>query len=167
MNKNLRFFLGAIPALLCMILIFYFSSQTAADSSETSETFIQEILTQVFPEFVEESPQEQKNRVETLQFFVRKTAHFSLYALLSLLLLFAFLQLFSFYKAVFSAFLCSALYAISDEIHQSFVPGRSCELRDICIDSLGALTALCIVILIYYFICKCRKKQNEPPHSIV
>ena len=102
MNKNLRFFLGAIPALLCMILIFYFSSQTAADSSETSKTFIQEILTQVFPEFVEESPQEQKNRVETLQFFVRKTAHFSLYALLSLLLLFAFLQLFSPFTKRFS-----------------------------------------------------------------
>jgi len=167
MKPFLRFFLCAIPALLCMILIFNFSSQSAVQSSETSGSFIHEILIQIFPEFQEESPKEQKSTVETLQFFVRKTAHFSIYALLSLLLLLAFLQLFTFYKASFSAFLCSALYAISDEIHQSFIPGRSCELRDVCIDSLGALTALCFVILIYRFICRYRKRHKEPPHNIV
>ncbi len=167
MKPVLRFSLCAIPALLCMILIFSLSSQTAVESSETSESFIHEILTQVFPEFVEESLEVQKNRIETLQFFVRKTAHFSLYALLSLLLLFAFLQLFTFYKASFSSLLCSTLYAVSDEIHQSFIPGRSCELRDVFIDSLGAFTALCFMILIYHVFCQYRKKRKNTPHSIV
>ena len=41
------------------------------------------------------------------------------------------------------------LYAVSDEIHQLFVPGRSCELRDVFIDSLGVLTALIILFIIY------------------
>ena len=31
-----------------------------------------------------------------------------------------------------------ALYACSDEFHQYFVPGRSCKLFDVCVDSTGA-----------------------------
>jgi VanZ family protein len=34
------------------------------------------------------------------------------------------------------------LYAISDEIHQSFVPGRSPRALDVGIDTLGALVGL-------------------------
>lgn len=40
------------------------------------------------------------------------------------------------------------LYAVTDEFHQSFVPDRSCELRDIIIDSLGVLTGILIVMII-------------------
>ena len=40
------------------------------------------------------------------------------------------------------AFAIGALYAVSDEIHQIFVPGRSCELRDILIDSAGVLVGI-------------------------
>ena len=32
-----------------------------------------------------------------------------------------------------------SLYGIIDEIHQSFVPGRSCSFLDWCADTLGAL----------------------------
>ena len=41
------------------------------------------------------------------------------------------------------------LYAISDEFHQYFVPGRSCELRDMCIDSAGVAVGciICMIIL--------------------
>ncbi|MDY6314114.1 MAG: VanZ family protein, partial [Clostridia bacterium] len=45
--------------------------------------------------------------------------------------------------------LCSALYAASDEFHQLFVPGRSGEFRDVCLDSAGALTGILIFILIW------------------
>ena len=40
-------------------------------------------------------------------------------------------------------------YAITDEIHQTFIPGRSGEIRDVIIDSFGILTGLliCIVFL--------------------
>lgn len=31
-----------------------------------------------------------------------------------------------------------ALYACSDELHQYFVPGRSCKFFDVCVDSTGA-----------------------------
>jgi VanZ family protein len=40
------------------------------------------------------------------------------------------------------ALLLTILYAISDEFHQTFIPGRNGMLMDVFIDSLGGLTAL-------------------------
>ena len=39
---------------------------------------------------------------------------------------------------IFSFILCF-LYAVSDEYHQKFIPGRHCKLMDIGFDSLGML----------------------------
>lgn len=39
----------------------------------------------------------------------------------------------------------AVLYAASDELHQYFVPGRSCELRDVLIDACGAAAGVVIV----------------------
>ena len=56
------------------------------------------------------------------------------------------------------------LYAISDEIHQTFIPGRSGEIRDVIIDSLGIFTGLliCIVFLklVHKFIDKLKQKRK-------
>ena len=41
-----------------------------------------------------------------------------------------------------AAWLIGTAYALTDEFHQSFVPGRSCELRDVVIDSCGVLTGV-------------------------
>jgi VanZ family protein len=43
---------------------------------------------------------------------------------------------------IFIVILLSALFAVSDEIHQSFVPGRDADLFDVLADLLGALTSL-------------------------
>ena len=37
------------------------------------------------------------------------------------------------------------LYAVTDEVHQYFVPGRSCELRDALIDACGVAAGVAIV----------------------
>ena len=42
----------------------------------------------------------------------------------------------------------SILYAISDEIHQSFVPFRDAGIKDILIDSLGICSAMIIGLII-------------------
>ena len=46
-----------------------------------------------------------------------------------------------------SIILC-IIYATSDEIHQLFVPGRACQLRDILIDSIGSITGVYLYKLI-------------------
>ena len=42
------------------------------------------------------------------------------------------------------AFLVTALYALSDEFHQSFVPGRHPDPWDVAFDVAGALVALAL-----------------------
>ena len=48
----------------------------------------------------------------------------------------------------FLAIIICILYAISDKLHQLFVIGRSCELRDVFIDSLGSVSGIIIYNLI-------------------
>ena len=45
------------------------------------------------------------------------------------------------------SWLIGTAYAVTDEFHQSFVPGRSCEFRDIVIDSCGVLTGVLAALL--------------------
>jgi len=157
-----RFILYALPAIFCMILIFHLSSQTAVQSSETSGSIIEEILEHIIPQFADKPADEQQKNIDALQFIVRKGAHFSIYALLSILLFLPFSQItHSFPVMLLTAFLFSFLYAVSDEWHQSFIPGRSCELRDVLIDSAGALCGLVLLIIVRHCIQLLKKKHGH------
>jgi VanZ family protein len=50
-------------------------------------------------------------------------------------------------KAYFIAVIISTLYALSDEFHQSFVPTRDANIRDIAADIIGSLLAAGIIYL--------------------
>jgi len=64
---------------------------------------------------------------------LRKIAHMVEYGIFFLLLARAMK------KPLIWSIVLSILYAISDEFHQSFVPGRNMALLDICFDSTGVL----------------------------
>jgi VanZ family protein len=51
----------------------------------------------------------------------------------------------------FVAFVLTALYAASDEFHQTFVSGRSGQPLDVLIDSFGAIIFLIICYMIASF----------------
>ena len=53
--------------------------------------------------------------------------------------------------------LIGTAYAVTDEIHQSFVPGRSCEVRDVVIDSCGVAAG----VLLCRIIKKWKKGQSH------
>ena len=146
MRKFFKIFFWLLTVAL-MVMIFCFSSQIAKESQETSEGFTKKVL-MLFNSFRELSPEKQENIIESVQFIVRKTAHFSAYGALGLSLFSALLLTFTKKFLWLWAFIISVLYAISDEIHQSFVPGRSMEARDVLIDSTGALLGILFVVLI-------------------
>jgi len=75
-----------------------------------------------------------------LQTVVNKGGHMIGYGLLAL----AFWRMFEFEERRFwLAWLLAVLYALTDEYHQSFVPGRHPSLFDALVfDALGALIAL-------------------------
>ncbi len=89
--------------------------------------------------------------ISFFDFVFKKTAHVFVYAVLFLLVYKAMTQSFvktklfqqkkQFYVISLSFILC-LLYACSDEIHQSFVNGRTASLRDIGYDSLGMLIVI-------------------------
>lgn len=54
----------------------------------------------------------------------------------------------------------SLFYAIFDEIHQAFVPGRSTELKDVIVDFSGAILGIATVALVYLIIRRRHKKRT-------
>ncbi|MCB9421270.1 MAG: VanZ family protein [Ardenticatenaceae bacterium] len=70
---------------------------------------------------------------------VKKGAHFLAYALLAIL---AWRVFDGRKRPYLYAIVFTILYAISDEYHQTFVPGRNGQLVDVVIDSLGGAAAL-------------------------
>lgn len=54
----------------------------------------------------------------------------------------------------------SLFYAIFDEIHQAFVPGRSTELKDVLVDFSGAMLGIAAIAIIYIWIRHRRKKRT-------
>lgn len=122
------------PAAFWMILIFSASadSQSVAHTSRIIGPFCRWIY-----------PNVSQEQVETVQFIVRKGAHMSEYALLSVLLLYALsTNRGDPRRWISSAWVLSAAYAAADEFHQLFVPGRNPAVLDVLIDSTGAALGL-------------------------
>lgn len=128
-------------------LIWWFSAQNADESGSMSDSIVYAIVKATAGRGVSEKTV--MTITEMLTFYFRKFAHFFIYTVFSVTM-FSFIRRFRI-KKISMPFISSAiciLYAISDEIHQYFVPGRSCEARDVFIDSCGILTGLVIIYLI-------------------
>lgn len=95
--------------------------------------------------------------LSTLNFVLRKTGHFSVYAVLSFLLFRAWRASLGYARDVWSArasvvaLACSVIVASLDEFHQSFSPGRTPAVHDVVLDTFGAIFAqmLLLVFLIH------------------
>lgn len=149
MKKKGKMIILTIIIILWMAFIFSMSAKNSTQSSSISGGFTYKILSMFFAQFRSIDKTTQDSIVEGLQFVVRKGAHFTAYAILGGLC-FAYLRALDKFKLKINfiiALVISALYAASDELHQYFVPGRSCEIRDVMIDSLGALTGITVVII--------------------
>lgn len=124
--------------LSVMAAIFFFSSQNAAVSGKTSTGFTEKIIRAIGMD-KRLSDAEIAAAAEKLDYVVRKSAHFTIYAALGF---FVFLLLSSYRHASAKTLLYSIiwafLYSCSDEIHQHFVPGRAMLARDVLIDTCGS-----------------------------
>ena len=143
-----------ILIVLWMGLIFSFSSDNASESTNKSDGVIIRICETVLNRSLSDS--EKKEYTSKYIVPVRKSAHFTLYFILGILT-FIFVKDFTNmnYKVVLISVLVVLLYSISDEVHQLFVPGRSGEIRDVLIDTLGGFISCNILYLIY------RRKLHE------
>ena len=137
--------------------IFGFSGATASESGNTSKKIsavVFEVVKDIFPI----APEAEEDAYFLCDKIIRKTAHFTEFLLLSActLLLSRSYRL----KLKTSALIAGVyglIYAITDEVHQLFVPGRSCEVLDVCIDFAGVLTGIAITSFV---ILQCRKRKG-------
>lgn len=144
MRNKVYKIISIVLVVLWCILVFYLSAEVADDSSETSGSVIKYILKIIFGNIDEITLESITNNVQGI---VRKIAHFVLYTLGGILI-YNMVQYFLFSKKqiVILSWLLGNCYAFTDEVHQLFVVGRSGELRDVCIDSLGVIFGICIIL---------------------
>ena len=133
-----------------VILIFVLSAQPATDSSRLSRGLTRKIL-EWFAFFRNLDEATKLKIISGLQFVVRKSAHFSVYGLLGCLALLngGCYEKLKKHKLWYASIFC-LLYALTDEFHQKFVPGRSGELRDVFIDFSGSIFGITVTIVICY-----------------
>ena len=147
----LKRYLLWLAVLGVMAFIFIHSAEDGAQSSKTSGSFVQAVLTVFVPDFSSLAETARDELISSMQFIVRKGAHFTVYLLLGFL---SFLAM-NTYNVVLkiktvTALGISLIYAISDEIHQLFVPGRAGQIRDVLIDFSGAA---CGVLIAWLLVC--------------
>lgn len=81
---------------------------------------------------------------------IRKLAHFSIYTLGGILII-SHINLYkiTLKKKLIISLVIGICYAITDEMHQLFIVGRSGEIRDVIIDSIGVSCGITIEIIIF------------------
>ncbi len=135
-----------VLCLAVMYVIFTFSSATGAESEQVSQNLLSKII-----EFI-------GNIISHNA--LRKIAHFSEFAALGFCFTGAIHYTFGkkkFYLPLIPCF----LYAVSDEVHQYFVPERACRVFDIFVDTCGIITGIGIFFLTILIITKITEKRSS------
>lgn len=141
-----RFFL--VAAILTAALIFYFSAQKGADSSQISDRFTLQLAHLFRPDYLELSSHDQRSYLELLSAVIRKNAHFCEFMLLGFNLMghmrFRDVQMRSL-RCRMWAWGIATLYAATDELHQLFINERAAMVTDVLIDSMGGLAGTLVM----------------------
>ena len=151
--------IAGILALMWMCVIFAFSAQTKEESGAVSEGLSYRMVNTtgllLHLNIDEEKIREIANAID---FYVRKGAHMTEYAILAILLcVWLGRWQMSRTRLVCMAGTFTSLYACSDEFHQLFVEGRAGRVSDVLIDSAGAVLGLAL----FLFIGTCTNKMGE------
>lgn len=143
--KNKKMFFGVLMIVVWIGVIYGFSASDASSSTAQTQividyikniaqnnSFINNILIKLSTEY-------------SLVYSIRKLAHLTIFCVLQIISFWVIKSINkSWIKATIYSMLIVVLYAIFDEIHQYFVPGRSCQIKDVFIDTLGGTVGLCI-----------------------
>lgn len=145
-------------AVVWCIVIFSFSSQQGEESGGLSKKVCRFIAESVIFDFDEMAKEKQESIIEGMHFFVRKTAHFSVYALLGFLVAMGLRRKKPLIKGALSQGYVT-LYAVSDEVHQRFIPGRNGNLTDVILDSAGGFFGIIFAIVLWKIILFVKEKR--------
>jgi VanZ family protein len=143
-----------ILVIAWMIVIFVLSADDGESSASKSNQLLSIIIenfgflfTGVFPDKA---------------YVLRKFAHFFEFLILGMLAMNAFsgVRVLKQYRNIMACIGFCVLYAISDELHQIFVPGRAARVIDVLIDTAGATLGMLLFVLAR-FIRLCMRKRRD------
>lgn len=138
-----------ILVIVWLFLIFSLSNQSGDVSGGESSNIIYFIFKFIFDTFYI-STTNLNNIVEILHNPIRELMHFLEYLVLGLLVINMLKQNSIKDNVILISIMFSFIYAASDEIHQIFIPGRTCEYLDILLDTLGSILGSIIGYKIFY-----------------
>lgn len=172
--RNKKGIIITLLIVICiMMMIFYFSAKHVTESDGMSKNiarFFLPLIEWIYNLF----PQEEgisgsvvtlmgEGLLEDINHYIRKLGHLTEFAMLGAALMlhinyiYQYIRKINYKKNVAVTMLVVVLYAISDEVHQIFVPGRGPGIKDVVIDSIGGVLG-CLLML--FIIKKIVKKRS-------
>ncbi len=158
--------------LIVLLIVFNFSfiwhnsAKVSKDSNAVSKNISQDIAEKVVNDFENLSKPTQQKHINKINIKIRSLGHFTEFIPLGLLFFLLMMNIFIIaeHKRALSIFICivfslllSFICALTDETHQLFVKGRSFQLIDIFLDTLGAFVGCVVGLVALFFI---RDKSN-------
>ncbi len=128
-----------LPPFLWMGAIFWFSTDTF--SAGNTGSILEPVLRWLIPQITHA-------QINLAHFLVRKAGHFTVYAVLALLLMRAFRSGSTVrwhWRWALTSCLIVSLYALSDELHQAFTITRGASIYDSFIDMAGGFTTVIVL----------------------
>jgi VanZ family protein len=118
-----------LPVIVWAAIIFVFSTDIFSDDNTGGLTgsFLSTVLPWLSEDFL-----------DTIHFLVRKLGHLGAFFILAVLIMRA-LRHQSNENRAGMAIALTALYAVSDELHQSLVPSRTASAMDVLLDVIGGI----------------------------
>ncbi len=148
MSKQRKIYVSIswVLVILCMLVIFSLSAQNGEESSDLSGSFVDSILAWL--------------NIRVDEGVLRTCAHGLEFMGLSMLFFNAIYATWKKNITIIIAFVCTVCYAVTDEIHQIFVPDRAFQISDIIVDSTGAMIGAVVSYLILKFIKYIQEKRK-------
>ncbi|MEH7418690.1 VanZ family protein [Neobacillus drentensis] len=137
-----------LAAILWMAVIFAFTQVPYSTGSSTSSA-IEKL-------FVALHINLDPSAIDFVNFIARKATHITVFGILAFLF-FKSLEIYRF--AYVLSWILTVIYAMSDEYHQSFMPGRTASIKDVFLfDSVGAFLVL---LLTFFMVRKSRWSKTQ------
>ena len=138
MKRNIYFLI----MITCLISIFVFSSKTSNESNSTSKKLIENGI--IIYEKITHQKVNHQVIIQKLNYPIRKLAHFTIFFILGSSMI-LFLSTINLPKKEIIAIISCIIFAILDETHQIFSNGRTPQVLDIMIDSIGSTLGITII----------------------
>lgn len=147
MEKIVIRIISMVLLIITFGVIFGFSSQSGVESGGISRKVTVKFVN-IFPYTKNLKNETKMKLIEHGEPIVRKMAHLSIYTVVGMCIM-SFMATFPvrLRTKLAVSILVGIIYAVSDEWHQSFVPGRGPDIKDVLIDTTGVCLGIIIVLV--------------------